>query len=133
MAEDDTPKRTDEDEEPPPIAVPPHDPLPLPPDVSFSRPTLGRATPIPTARPGPRRDSDARTQLSQGVQGYGLAITAAVTLAVTLILFVALGQWLDHRFNRSGVPWFTIAGLLVSVGGGFFNMIRLLTQSTRKK
>jgi len=74
-----------------------------------------------------------QAQLSQGVQGYGLAITAAITLAVTLLAFVALGQWMDHRWNVSGTPWFTIAGLLIGVAGGFYNMIRLLSSTTRKK
>lgn len=128
MAEEDTPKRVDEDDETPRIAVPSHAPLPPPPDVTYTRPTLERQAP----KSSPLTQAQ-QSHLSQGVQGYGLAITAAITLAVTLLAFVALGQWLDHRFNASGTPWFTIVGLLIGVAGGFFNMIRLLTGATRKK
>ncbi len=74
-----------------------------------------------------------QTPLSQGVQGYGLAITAAITLAITLLAFVALGQWLDHRYGQGGVPWFTIVGLLIGIAGGLYNMVRLLNSAGRKK
>lgn len=144
MAEEDTPKRvhaqTDEGEDTPPMVVPSHAPLPPPPDVTYTRPSLDRRQ-SSTTRPSPMSGSKSglksdetnpQTQLSQGVQGYGLAITAAITLAVTLLAFVALGQWLDHRYNPGGTPWFTIVGLLLGVTGGFFNMIRLLTGPSRK-
>ena len=126
MAEEDTPNRDSTDEETPRIAVPSHAPLPPPPEVSYTRP-VSKQPP----RPAPLTESQ-QTNLSQGVQGYGLAITAAITLAVTLLAFVALGQWLDHRYNAGGTPWFTIVGLLIGVVGGFFNMIRLLTGPSRK-
>ena len=113
-------------------SVPSHTPLPLPPEVVYARPTLSGQMP----KVSPITEAQTRSQqaqLSQGVQGYGLAITAAITLAVTLLAFVALGQWMDHRWNVSGTPWFTIAGLLIGVAGGFYNMIRLLSSTTRKK
>ena len=129
MAENDVPQLEDdnlEDRSKDPLPrVPSHTPLPLPPEVAYTRPTLSGQL--------PKVSPITQVQLSQGVQGYGLAITAAITLAVTLLAFVALGQWMDHRWNAGGTPWFTIGGLLIGVAGGFYNMIRLLSSTTRKK
>lgn len=133
MAENDAPQLEDdnlEDRNQAPLPrVPAHTPLPLPPEVAYTRPTLSGQLP----KVSPITQAQTQAQLSQGVQGYGLAIMAAITLAVTLLAFVALGQWMDHRWNASGTPWFTIVGLLIGIAGGFYNMIRLLSSTTRKK
>ncbi|BDI33196.1 hypothetical protein CCAX7_52470 [Capsulimonas corticalis] len=132
MGEDDPTSETGKDDES--IELPSFGVLPAPPEITFNRPSLGKGTPASHrasqsaqssagGASGPRDDR----LLAQGVQGYGVAITAALTLAITVGIFIVLGQWLDHRFNHSGVPWFTIAGLLLGVVGGFANMIRLLT------
>ena len=133
MAENSTPNwgNNQDDGEETPLVVPSRDPLPPPPDISYTRPTLGQQR--PAVRSAFSSQDDGQTQLSSGVQGYGMAITAAITLAVTLLIFVAIGQWLDHRYNASGTPWFTIAGLLIGIAAGFFNMIRLLGASSRNK
>ena len=130
MADDDL---TEEDTQPA-VNLPPLVSLPPPPEISFTRPKLSQERPAPrqafsSSAPG----SAGQTPLSQGVQGYGLAITAAITLAITLLVFVALGQWLDHRFGHGGVPWFTILGLLIGISAGLYNMVRLLNTAGRKK
>ena len=132
MAENSTPNRgnNEDDDEETPLVTPFHDSLPPPPDISYTRPTLGQKR--PAVRSAFSSQDNGQNQLSSGVQGYGLAITAAITLAVTLLIFVAIGQWLDHRYNASGTPWFTIAGLLIGIAGGFFSMIRLLSTSGRQ-
>ena len=122
-----------EDEEEPAISLPPSASLPPPPEISFTRPALGQERPTPRPAFSSAPNSSGQTPLSQGVQGYGLAITAAITLAITLLAFVALGQWLDHRFGRGGLPWFTILGLLVGIAAGLYNMVRLLNSAGRKK
>ena len=130
MADNELPE---EDAEPA-VNLPPSVSLPLPPEISFTRPKLSQERPAPrqafsSSAPG----SAGQAPLSQGVQGYGLAITAAITLAITLLVFVALGQWLDHRFGHGGVPWFTILGLLIGISAGLYNMVRLLNTAGRKK
>lgn len=120
------------EEDPLPVALPPREALPPPPEVTYSRPSLGHAAP---ARRMAKGNSNGTRQeasqdpnlLEQGTRGYGIAITAAISLAVTLIIFVAIGLWLDKRYNPGGLPWFTIAGVILGIFGGFTNMIRLLT------
>jgi len=126
------PQPENEQNDPLPVALPPRESLPPPPEVSYTRPSLGHAAPArrvsPTSgdRPGQETLQDPNL-LEQGTRGYGIAITAAISLAVTLIIFVAIGLWLDKRFNPGGLPWFTIAGVILGIFGGFTNMIRLLT------
>ncbi len=130
MADD---KLPEEDAEPA-VRLPPSVSLPPPPEISFTRPKLSQER--PETRPAFSSsvpDSTGQTPLSQGVQGYGMAITAAITLAITLLAFVALGQWLDHRFGHGGAPWFTILGLLIGISAGLYNMVRLLNSAGRKK
>ena len=129
MADNELPE---EDAEP--VVMPPSASLPPPPEISFTRPKLSQERPV--VRPAfssSAPEATGQTPLSQGVQGYGLAITAAITLAITLLAFVALGQWLDHRFGHGGVPWFTILGLLIGIAAGLYNMVRLLNSAGHKK
>jgi len=125
-----TPPEEDEEKA---VSLPPSASLPPPPEISFTRPALGdkRSAPRPAFSSAP--NSSGQTPLSQGVQGYGLAITAAITLAITLLAFVALGQWLDRRFGHGGIPWFTILGLIVGIAAGLYNMVRLLNSAGQKK
>ncbi len=43
-------------------------------------------------------------------------------LAVTLLLFVGLGVWLDGKKNSS--PWFTLAGSFVGIVVGLYGFLR---------
>ncbi|MEO7720087.1 MAG: AtpZ/AtpI family protein [Capsulimonas sp.] len=133
MGEDDPTSETGKDEET--VSLPSFGSLPAPPEITFTRPSLGKGTPSthraetrPRAEDGGQssRHNDDDRLLAQGVQGYGVAITAALTLAITVGIFIFIGQWLDKRYHTT-VPWFTIVGLLLGVFGGFANMIRLLT------
>lgn len=129
MAEHTPPEENEEQA----ASLPPSTSLPPPPEISFIRPALGNKRPTPRPAFSSAPTSSGQTPLSQGVQGYGLAITAAITLAITLLAFVALGQWLDHRFGHGSIPWFTILGLLIGIAAGLYNMVRLLNSAGRKK
>ncbi len=122
-----------EEDEEPTVSLPPSTSLPPPPEISFTRPALGQERPAPRPAFSSAPNSSGQTPLPQGVQGYGLAITAAITLAITLLAFVALGQWLDHRYGHGGLPWFTILGLLIGIAAGLYNMVRLLNSAGHKK
>jgi len=131
MAEDDTPKRTDEDEEPPQVAVPSHDPLPLPPDVSFTRPTLGAAT--PTNRPlgdyANPSSSDAKGSPGPPLGAkVGVGLASGLTFGASVVGGILVGDWLDHRFPHIS-PWGTIVLLLVGIAAGFLNIYRLLNST----
>lgn len=129
MAEEDTPKRADEDEEPPQIAVPSHDPLPLPPDVPFTRPTLGAATPSPQKRLGSSGSAGGSSQGNTPSSfNLGTGMSAGITLASSVVVGFLIGQWIDHHWHLA-LPWGTIIFSLAGVAAGFINLFRILNAS----
>ncbi len=128
MAEDDTPKRVEDDEDTPQIAVPSHSPLPPPPVVEFTRPTLDRRAPaLRSGTPGSSRDSD------EGAGGHGAGLAAGFTFVASILAGLLAGTWLDGHFNHSSTPWGTMVMTLAGAGVGFSNMFKLLSRGNRRK
>lgn len=50
--------------------------------------------------------------------------------ALTLLVFVAAGVWLDRRLGTS--PWLVIVCVFAGAGGGFYSMIRRVTAAQRR-
>lgn len=53
--------------------------------------------------------------------GFGL------TWALSVLLFLMLGYWLDGRWGT--LPWLTIAGAFIGAAGGFVSLVRGLTRA----
>ncbi len=56
-----------------------------------------------------------------------------VTLAVTILVFLWAGMWIDGKFATS--PWFTIGLSLIGMGAGFYSFylnIKKLTEEDKK-
>ena len=51
--------------------------------------------------------------------------------AVSLVLFVLLGQWLDRRLGTA--PVFLLGCVFVGAGGSFYSMYRLVTAAQRRE
>lgn len=137
MAEDDTPKRVDDDKETPQIAVPSHNPLPPPPEIHYTRPTSGKSVPPPPHSLGAHskrtaQEDDASAGSSAVKLGSGLA--AATTFAASIIAGFLIGQWIDHRWNHGGgLPWGTLVFSLAGVAAGFLNLFRVLSATDRSR
>jgi len=139
MAEDDTPKRVEDDEETLRITVPSHDPLPPPPDIQFTRPVSVKPMPHSPRLPGAQEqrtaqesDNDASPGSSAVKLGSGLA--AATTFAASIIAGFLIGQWIDHRWNHGGgLPWGTLVFSLAGVAAGFLNLFRVLSATDRSR
>ena len=135
MAEDETPNRV-ENTETPHIVVPSHSPLPPPPDIAYTRPTLGRAAPTSAKRPGLSEASNG-SHSDQGTPtpfNLGVGMSAGITLASSVVVGFLVGQWIDHHWHLS-LPWGTIVFSLAGVAAGFINLFRILSVSddSRKK
>ena len=128
MAEDDTPKRA-EDDETPHIAVPSHDPLPLPPVVEFTRPSLDRR--VSSTRSGASGSGPASGQ--EGPSGHGAGLAAGFTFVASILAGLLAGTWLDGHFNHTSTPWGVMVMTLAGAGVGFTNMFKLLSRGTRRK
>jgi F0F1-type ATP synthase assembly protein I len=53
-----------------------------------------------------------------------------IQFALSIIVFLFVGQWLDKRFGTNGL--FTIAGVFVGGGAAFYNMYRKITVAQRR-
>ena len=123
MAE--TPNRVnkeEDDEDAPPLVIPSHDPLPPPPDISFTRPTLGKAAPL---REQNRPSAGPRGQSAPSSFNLGTGMSAGITLASSVVVGFLIGQWIDHHWHLS-LPWGTIVFSLTGVTAGFLNLFRII-------
>jgi F0F1-type ATP synthase assembly protein I len=66
-----------------------------------------------------------------GVAGSGPLRYAGlgIQLAVTILVCVLLGQWVDRRAGTDGV--FTILGALLGFGGTLYSLIRELSRADK--
>jgi F0F1-type ATP synthase assembly protein I len=128
MAENDLPKPLkDEDEALPP--VPTHHPLPLPPEVHYTRPTLGKKS-----SPSPGHSSGASGGWNEPSEAasHGAGLAAGLTFVTGIIGGALLGNWIDLRWNNhSGMPWATLLLTLVGAAVGFVNLQRLTARANR--
>jgi F0F1-type ATP synthase assembly protein I len=70
-----------------------------------------------TRTPEEEKEAELRTGLDLGrYAGLGFQF------AFTLIVFGALGWWLDRVWSTQ--PWLMIAGILIGAAGGFFAILR---------
>lgn len=52
-----------------------------------------------------------------------------VQFALTILVFVFAGVWLDRRFGTS--PWLLLLCVSAGAGGGFYSMYRRVTAAAR--
>ncbi len=126
------PEREDEDDDTLPVALPPRPNLPPPPEVPYTRPSLGHAAPAQTSRsrqssgsvnqPGTPMDNAAR---------MGAGLSAGITLAASVVVGLLIGQWIDRHYNHSTIPWGTLVMTLAGVAAGFLNLFRILGASDK--
>ncbi len=57
-------------------------------------------------------------------------ITIGIQLAITILIFVLAGNWLDVRFNKS--PLFLIIGTAFGMAIGFYHLLKDLQGEEQK-
>lgn len=77
-------------------------------------------------RPGGTDQFGGRDRPLSGAEFAGIG----VQFALTLLVFVAAGIWLDRRLGTS--PWLLIVCVFAGAGGGFYSMIRRVTAAQRR-
>ncbi len=58
-------------------------------------------------------------------------ITIGIQLAITILLFVFAGQWLDRHFDKS--PLFLIIGTALGMSIGFYHLLKDLQGEEHKE
>jgi F0F1-type ATP synthase assembly protein I len=54
-----------------------------------------------------------------------------IQFAVTILVFVLLGQWVDRKAGTGGL--FTILGTFVAFGGTLYSLLRTLNKDDRDR
>jgi F0F1-type ATP synthase assembly protein I len=119
---------TQEDEAP--IIVPSHSPLPPPPVVNYTRPSLGRRPSEEHNYSGSGRQS---SDDSGGAGNHGAGLAAGSTFVVGIIAGAMAGNWIDQHYIHASMPWATLVMTLLGAAAGFSNMLRLLSRSDRNR
>jgi F0F1-type ATP synthase assembly protein I len=82
---------------------------------------------------GPERPPAAREpQTAERARPAGVATiaTGGIEFAVTILLGVFAGQWLDRRMGTA--PWLVILGVVFGGAVGFYNLYRTLTTAQHR-
>ena len=81
------------------------------------------------------RDGADKNGLSGLAEAYRKAapyLTASTTLVTSLLVFMALGYWLDKKWGHT-TPWLLLAGAGVGMIGGFVSFFRTVLRLGKKK
>lgn len=76
------------------------------------------------------RGSTSRGRVSGAVTGVEFA-GIGLQFALTILVFVFAGVWLDNRLGTS--PWLLLVLVFVGAAGGFYSMYRRLIAAQRKQ
>lgn len=79
----------------------------------------------------PRPGTDAAAGRGDGVPSAGSYLGVGLQFALSIVLFVYLGQWLDRRFGTE--PWMLLIGLVLGAGGSFYGIYRKLMADLRRE
>lgn len=78
---------------------------------------------------GPTHDPGGRPTSSEG-RGAGAYVGLGLQFAVSMLLFLYLGQWLDRKFGTA--PVLLIVGVFVGAGAAFYNIYHKLMAAQRE-
>ena len=72
--------------------------------------------------PEDRQDADQRPPRRS--QGAGSYLGHGLQFAVSVVVFLYLGQWLDRKLGTA--PWMLLACVFLGAGGSFYSIYRRL-------
>jgi len=71
-----------------------------------------------------------KSEINSAFRKAGPYLNIGYTLLGGIIVFGYLGNWLDKKTDSA--PLFLITGLFIGLALGFYNMVKVLNQITRK-
>lgn len=69
-------------------------------------------------------DNPKRSDSLSFAQAYGIYGSAGFQLALSVVLGVMAGHWLDQKLATK--PWFLVGGVVLGTVAGFVNLFRLV-------
>ncbi len=97
-------------------------------------PDKTRSSEGPEGSRGAPPDPLAKLNERKGASALGAAGKYAglgLQFALSILLFLYLGQWLDRRLGTE--PLLLIVGVFTGAGGAFYSMYRTLTAESRRQ
>lgn len=76
------------------------------------------------------REPEASNSMMETIRRSGLAYSAAIALAASVVFMLILGWGADLLFETS--PWGIVLGILIGAGIGFVQFFRINAQIFRK-
>ncbi len=61
---------------------------------------------------------------NKAISGFGMALTLSVEIAVSALIPILIGRWLDSKTGKS--PWFTLIGMVLGGAAALRSAYRTL-------
>lgn len=71
-----------------------------------------------------------KPKATSSIAGAGAYAGMGLTFALSILLFVWVGQWVDDKLGTS--PLFLILGTFIGAGAGFYSIYRRLTAQQKR-
>jgi F0F1-type ATP synthase assembly protein I len=84
----------------------------------------------PERTPKPGNGSDRRPPAASGA-GLGTMAGLGLQFALSILLFLWAGQWIDEKLGTE--PLFLFLGVFLGAGGSFYSMYRRLMAQQRRE
>ncbi len=81
-------------------------------------------------RPAPKDLAELRSGKSAAFAGAGRYAGLGLQFAISIILFLYIGQWIDRRYGTD--PLFLIIGVFTGATAAFYSMYKSLVAGQRK-
>ncbi len=86
----------------------------------------------PDDRERPDRDEQGLSSLAEGYRKAAPYMAASTSLVAAVGVFTGIGIWLDRKLGTK-TPWFTLAGALLGMTGGFISFFKTVLGAKKNK
>lgn len=73
---------------------------------------------------------DENSGIAKSIKDVGPYLGLGLQLAITIVVMVFLGSWLDKKFQTG--YWLTLVGGIVGISAGIYNLIKTVTDLEKK-
>ncbi len=81
--------------------------------------------------PGKNQDDSGVGAYAKAMKSAGPLLTAGIQLAVSVVIMMFVGRWLDDRLGWT--PWLMMTGIFFGLGAGMYQLIRTVLAIGRQE
>lgn len=79
----------------------------------------------------PEPGSEKTPSPAQSEAGYGAVAGMGLQFAISILVFLLVGQWLDKKFHTA--PLFLMLFVFLGAGGSFYSIYRKLMEQQKRE